>query len=117
MREAGGKLEQALGEKPAVVVGKWAGPLLLNSRRQYYYIKNIFNRRPGQLQGFGINYILLGDVPALVRDKFELENDPYLKSYSAAFPQAFENKTPVTTFKLYDGELTLYRVDSGISRP
>ena len=113
MIDAGKKLEQALGDKPTVVVGKWAGPLLLNSRHQFYYIKNIFNRRPEQLQSFGINFLLLGDVPVLVRDKFELENDPYLKSFSAAFPERFEKKVPVTSFKFYDGELTLYRVDSG----
>jgi 4-amino-4-deoxy-L-arabinose transferase-like glycosyltransferase len=113
MRDAGKKLEQALGDKPATVVGKWAGPLLLNSRHQYYYIKSVFNRRPEQAQSFGINYLLLGDVPALVRDKFELENDPYAKTFSAAFPEKFEKKAPVASFKFYDGELTLYRVDGG----
>jgi len=111
------KLDQALAGKKAVVVGKWAGPLLLPTGHQYYYIKNIFNRGPDQLQSFGITHILLGDVPSLVRDKFELLNDPYLKSIRAAFPTAFAQKKPVLFFRFYDGELTLYELDLAANHP
>ena len=109
--ENSARLESALAGKKAVVVGKWAGPLLLPSRHQYYYLKHIFNRKPEQLQSFGITHILLGDVPSLVRDKFELSNDPYQQSVRAAFPLAFERKKPVLTFPFYDGELTLYELE------
>jgi len=105
------KIEQALQGRPAVVIGKWAGPMLMPSQNQYYYVKNIFNRRPEQLQSFGITHILLGDVPSLVRYKYELENDPCLISFKTAFPQAFAQKKPVLSLPFYDGQLTLYEVD------
>lgn len=111
------KLAQALGEKETVVVGKWAGPLLMPTRHRYYYIKIVFNRKPEQLRNFGINYILLGDVPALTRFQSELENDPYLLSFRAAFPAAFAQKQPVINFKFYDSDLTLYKVDTSLDRP
>jgi hypothetical protein len=117
MYESSQKLAQALAGKQAVVVGKWAGPLVFPSPHQYYYIKSIFNRRPEQVQTFGITHILLGDVPQLVRDKFELDNDPYQISFSAAYPGAFENKKPLVSFKFYDGDLTLYEVDTRFPRP
>jgi len=109
--DQGKKLEQALGDQPAVVIGKWAGPLLLPGRRQYYYVKNIFNRSPEQLQSFGITHLLLGEVPQLVRDPSELENDPYLISYQSAFPGRFARKKLIASFKFYDGELLLYRLE------
>ncbi len=113
MIEAGKKLDRALGDQPAVVIGKWAGPLLLGSRRQYYYVKNIFNRSPEQLESFHITHLLLGDVPLLVRSQSELSSDPYLNSFSSAFPQAFEQKALSAQFKFYDGELHLYKVHPG----
>ena len=107
---AGKKLEQALGDKPAVVIGKWAGPLLFPSKHQYYYVKNIFNRKPQQLNSFGINYILLGEAPLLVRYKFELEQDSYQISFQQAFPKTFAEKKLITEVPFYEGKLLLYQV-------
>jgi len=111
MTEAGAKLNQALGQKPAVVIGKWAGPLLFQSRHQYYYVKNIFNRHPEQLKSFGITHLLLGEVPVLVRE-FELREDPYTKSFQAAFPSAFEQKNLAAEIKFYQSTLFLYQIET-----
>lgn len=113
MVTAGKKLEQMLPDRPAVVIGKWAGPLLLGSRHQFYYVKNIFNRSPEQLQSFKIAYLLLGDVPLLVRDQSELAQDPYLQSFQAAFPRAFDQKALIGKFDFYNGDLSLYQVQPG----
>lgn len=107
---AGKKLEQALGDKPAVVIGKWAGPLLFPSKHQYYYVKNIFNRKQQQLNSFGVNYLLLGETPLLVRYKFELEQDSYQTSFQQAFPKAFAEKKLITEIPFYDSPLYLYMV-------
>ena len=116
-KENSEKIEQALAGKPAVVVGKWAGPLVMPSSKQYYYIKNIFNRKPDQMRSFKITHLLLGDVPSLTRSKAELENDPYLVSFQSAFPRAFEQKKPVAHLKFYDGDLTLFKVDLSLDQP
>ncbi len=110
MVEQGKKLEQALGTRQAVVIGKWAGPLLFPGRHQYYYVKNIFNRSPEQIESFGVTHLLLGEVPRLVRDQAELENDPYPISFKAAFPDRFQNRKTILNLQFYEGDLELDQV-------
>lgn len=95
----------------AVVVGEWAGPLCFETRHQYYYLKNVFNRTADQVRTLGITHVVVDE------DKESgLDIDPAVRRIRKYFPSVYERRVELGRISLWEGSadettLILYSVD------
>lgn len=92
-------LEEMIGPGPAVVVGKYAGPLCFDTGYKYYYLKSVFNRLPEQVQGFGITHLLLAE------DMMEGEDlDPAVRRLKKFLPGPYDSREEIGRIILWPGQ-------------
>lgn len=59
LRNVAQRIEQHVGDEPAVFMGRFAMPILLSSKYDIYYVKGPFNTTPEQLDALAPTHILL----------------------------------------------------------
>lgn len=106
IKQATEKLASAIGDTDAVIIGEWAAPLCLDTNYKSYYVKIIFNRKPIQLESFGVTHLLYSDP----------EVDPAVVSYRMAFPAAWEKRKCTAEIPLFDTKLHLCEVEAKLTR-
>jgi 4-amino-4-deoxy-L-arabinose transferase-like glycosyltransferase len=57
-RDTNAWIEERIGNRPAVVVGFWAGPFVFDTPFTYYYVKEYFNTDRRALKQLGITHVL-----------------------------------------------------------
>ncbi|OGP56206.1 MAG: hypothetical protein A2V67_04650 [Deltaproteobacteria bacterium RBG_13_61_14] len=94
------KLGEVLQGQPAVVIGEWAGPLALENRIIYYYIKGGFNQSPEIIARLGITHLL------------ETLNkpDPAVNRFRRLFPEVYAHRVALARFQVARYQLELSAV-------
>jgi 4-amino-4-deoxy-L-arabinose transferase-like glycosyltransferase len=57
-RDTNAWVRQKIGERPAVLVGFWAGPFVFDTPFVYYYVKEYFNTERRAIKQLGITHVL-----------------------------------------------------------
>lgn len=63
---------KAVGKRPAVFAGMWAGPLVFGTPYQWYYIKSIFNQSAEVIDQFGITHQIATPRNDLANDRIRV---------------------------------------------
>jgi hypothetical protein len=62
-RDTNAWVRQQIGDRPAVVVGFWAGPFVFDTPYAFYYVKEYFNTDRRALKQLGVTHVLYREPP------------------------------------------------------
>jgi len=110
IERAGRQLGALIGERPAAVVGEWAGPLTFETGYKSYYLKSVFNRTSEHASALGITHLL-----ETKRGVEGAETDPAARRIIKFFPSAYDDKKKLGEIVMWEGEdreavLSLYEI-------